>query len=141
MTYLLDTDVFTLAFYDTHGVRGRVAAVRPPDGVAVGLATRVEVLLGRLDAVKKAASGHDLLLMQRRLERTETFLATFPVAPFDRSAADHFDRFRADKKFPRMNRGDLLAACIALARGATLVTRNVKDYAHVPGLAVENWAS
>lgn len=35
---------------------------------------------------------------------------------------------------------DLRIACIALAHDATLVTRNTKDFAHVPNLKVENWA-
>jgi tRNA(fMet)-specific endonuclease VapC len=40
-----------------------------------------------------------------------------------------------------MDSGDRLQAAIALANGATLVTRNTKDYAGVPGLKVENWAA
>lgn len=141
MTYLLDTDAFTHAYYDKYGLRGRIAAVRKPDVVTIGIVTRVEILLGRLDAVKKAATGPDLLVMQQRLELSEAYLATFPAVPFDSHAADHFDRFRADKKFPKVNRGDLLIARIALANAATLVTRNVKDFALIPGLAVENWAA
>ena len=39
-----------------------------------------------------------------------------------------------------MDRGDLLTACIALAHDATLVTRNTRDFAVVPGLKIENWA-
>jgi tRNA(fMet)-specific endonuclease VapC len=45
-----------------------------------------------------------------------------------------------EKKLKKTGRGDLLIACITLAHGATLVTRNTKDFAHVPGLRLENWA-
>ena len=38
-----------------------------------------------------------------------------------------------------MGRGDMLQAAVALAAGASLVTRNTKDYANVPGLRIENW--
>jgi tRNA(fMet)-specific endonuclease VapC len=39
-----------------------------------------------------------------------------------------------------MGRSDLLIACICLADGATLVTRNLKDFQGVPDLRLENWA-
>ena len=39
-----------------------------------------------------------------------------------------------------MRRGDMLNACIALANEALLVTRNIKDYARVKGLRLDNWA-
>ena len=54
--------------------------------------------------------------------------------------AGRFEGLRAVKKLNRMDRGDKLQASIALANDATLVTRNSKDYAHVPGLKLENWA-
>jgi len=34
---------------------------------------------------------------------------------------------------------DLKIACIVLAYDATLLTRNVTDFAQVPELRVENW--
>ncbi len=36
---------------------------------------------------------------------------------------------------------DLLIACIVLAHNATLVTRNTKDFANIPGLKQGNWAN
>jgi tRNA(fMet)-specific endonuclease VapC len=34
---------------------------------------------------------------------------------------------------------DLKIASIALAHDATLLTRNTRDFAQVPGLRIENW--
>ena len=36
---------------------------------------------------------------------------------------------------------DLLIAATALEHGATLVTNNVREFARVPGLMVEDWLS
>ena len=51
-----------------------------------------------------------------------------------------FDTVVAEKKFKKIGLADRLIACIALAHDATLVTRNTKDFAIVPGLKLENWA-
>lgn len=140
MTYLLDTDIYTLAHQNRHRLRERIAAVADPDTVVVSTITRVEVLMGRLDALKKAATGPDLLRMQRLLAESEAYLGAFRLVQFDQAAATLFDRFRTEKRAKRPDRGDLLIACIALANDATLVTRNTKDFANVPGLKLENWA-
>jgi tRNA(fMet)-specific endonuclease VapC len=36
-------------------------------------------------------------------------------------------------------RFDLFIACTALVHGLTVVTHNIKDFAHVPGLTIEDW--
>lgn len=58
----------------------------------------------------------------------------------DDSAAAEFDRLRREKALKKIGRTDLLIASIALAQGATLVTRNVRHFGQVPRLHVENWA-
>ncbi len=42
----------------------------------------------------------------------------------------------------RLNIGgmDLRIAAIALEENATVITRNLRDFGRVPGLACENWA-
>jgi tRNA(fMet)-specific endonuclease VapC len=140
MTYLLDTDVFTLAHLGRHGVAARLDAARAADEVVVSVVTRIEVLRGRFDAVVKAADGAALVRAQELLRAPESYLAGFRVLPFGASAAAHFDRLRGDKNVKKAGRNDLLIACIALANEVTLVTRNTRDYEGVPGLKLENWA-
>lgn len=139
MTYLLDTDTLSLA-YIGHDVRVRMSRVAPPDRMAVPVITRIEVLKGRFEAILKAADGASAFRAVERLRASEVYLAKFQVIPFDASAGGEFDRLLADKSLRKVGRADLLIASIALANKATLVTRNLKDFKLVPGLAVENWA-
>ena len=140
MICLLDTDLFTLASLAKFGLRDRIETARAENDVVVSLITRIEVLRGRFESILKAADGVGLARMQELLRASEAYLATFPVLPFDATAIQEFDRLRDDKKAKKVGRNDLLIACIALAHVATLVTRNVKDFQHIPNLKVENWA-
>lgn len=142
MTYLLDTDALTLAHMGNRGLPARIAAARAAGHeVAVSVVTRAEVLRGRFDAVLKAADGDSVRRMLERLLASESFLATFRLLTFDAEAADRFDQLRTDKAARKTDHNDLLQACVALANGATLVTRNTKDYAAVSNLKLENWAA
>ncbi len=64
-------------------------------------------------------------------------LSKWFILPWTHDAADHFDDLRRQK----VNIGtmDLRIASIALEYGATVLTRNLVDFAKVPDLRVENW--
>lgn len=65
----------------------------------------------------------------------DRFLRSFPVLPFDEAAA------RAYVRVPfRRGKLDRLIAAHALATDMTLITSNVRDFADVPGLKLEDWA-
>jgi predicted nucleic acid-binding protein len=140
MIYVLDTDIFSLAFRHRPGLRERIARERLSHTVCVGQITRLEALRGRIDAVLKAADAAQALRGVAGLAATEGYLAEFPMSPFDRSAGEHFDRLKDDKKLRKVGQNDLMNACIALAHDATLVTRNTKDFQPIPTLKLENWA-
>lgn len=66
--------------------------------------------------------------------RFERFLGLFPILPFDEAAA------RAYATVPfRRGKLDRLIAAHAVAIGATLITNNVRDFADVPDLKLEDW--
>jgi tRNA(fMet)-specific endonuclease VapC len=136
--FILDTDTLT------HLLKGnpRVSARRAQttEEVAITVITRIEILQGRFASVLKAEDGEKLLLAQQRLAESEKDLEHFLVLAVDAAAAAEFDRLRQIKKLKKIGRGDLLIAAITLANGATLVTRNLKDYRQVEGLHLENWA-
>ena len=50
---------------------------------------------------------------------------------------DHFRDLRSAKI--RSGSMDLKIAVIAILEGATLLTRNTRDFESVPGLTVDNW--
>jgi tRNA(fMet)-specific endonuclease VapC len=62
-----------------------------------------------------------------------------PLADFDTAASIVFQRLKAARV--RIGTMDLKIAAIALARVATLVTRNRSDFEKVPGLIVEDWTT
>ena len=63
------------------------------------------------------------------------------VLPFDTVAARRFGELKAEleRRGEPLAEPDLRIAAIAVSRGLTLVTRNVRHFRRVPGLVVENW--
>jgi tRNA(fMet)-specific endonuclease VapC len=139
--FILDTDTLSLAFRGQEHVASRITAAETAgEVVAITAITRAEVLRGRIEYLLKAADKVHWLRAYDLLVRTEGRLASVLILPITEPAADHFERLRASKKRKKGTHADLLIACIAMANYATLVTRNTKDFAHVPGLTLENWA-
>jgi tRNA(fMet)-specific endonuclease VapC len=68
------------------------------------------------------------------LNRLHVLTEEMPVLPFDMAAA----RTYASIPFRRASYDRLIAAH-ALSLGLTVVTENIKHFADVPGLKVENW--
>ena len=92
-----------------------------PGSAATSAITYAEVLHGRLSLIDEVAA-------------TERFFGAFPVLPFDAAAARRF----TDIPFKR-GRFDHLIAAHALSLDITLVTANIRDFADIPGLRVEDW--
>jgi tRNA(fMet)-specific endonuclease VapC len=63
------------------------------------------------------------------------------ILPFNRKAAEVYGRLRAEleRAGQPLRDADLMIAAIGLARNLVLVTGNVKHFARVRGLKVENW--
>jgi tRNA(fMet)-specific endonuclease VapC len=63
------------------------------------------------------------------------------ILPFDENAAWRYGQLRADLESVGRSvaEPDLRIAAIALARDATLVTGNVRHFAPIPELRIENW--
>jgi tRNA(fMet)-specific endonuclease VapC len=135
--FVLDTDTLSLLLRGHPRVTERVA--QAAEEVVITLVARVEILQGRFASVLKAENGDRLLQAQRRLEESEHDLNRFTILAIDAAAAAEFDRLRQNKKLRKIGRADLLIAALSLAKRATVVTHNRKDFEQVPGLRVEDW--
>jgi tRNA(fMet)-specific endonuclease VapC len=136
--HLLDTDTLTHLHAGRPQVVAHLATLSDPD-VGTTIITKIELLRGRFDFVLKAATSSDLLRAQQLLLRTEELLAQIVIVPLDAAATLQFERLQTLKGVRKIGRADLLIASIALARQATLVTRNLRHFRHVPGLHLTNW--
>jgi len=65
------------------------------------------------------------------------FFAKWRVVPFDEAAAVRFQELRSARI--RIGSTDLKIAAICVVNHATLLSRNLADFLHVPGLHVEDW--
>lgn len=142
MIYAFDTDIFSLLLRGHARVAGRYSELvkSAEHHFVLPAVVRIELLEGRFASITKAPDGPSVLKAFSLLERTEQAINEYSILPIDQRVADLYSRFRKDRKFKNARVKDLLIACIALAHDATLVTRNTKDFALIPGLKLENWA-
>lgn len=130
--FCLDTDVLSAVVKrdpPLHLIR-RLARTPPTEQCTTAI-TLGELLYG---VARRGSSA----LAERVQELIES---AGPVLPFDETAARHYGGLRAglERDGRRLAEPDLRIAAIALSRDATLVTANVRHFARVPGLRVENW--
>jgi predicted nucleic acid-binding protein len=140
MIVILDSDIITLIFYGRHEkLNKRIEQLSQHDELAVTVITYMEILQGRFDSIIKAANDAELVAAMKRFNASRDLLESFRLLEVNAVAAQHFKEMMKRKKRPRMKRGDMLIASVALAYDALLVTRNTKDYEGLIGLKFENW--
>lgn len=132
--YLLDTDILVdlLGTAPSATLTARLALV-PIEQQFTPSVTLGELFYGAHRRQDRTASGLDQV--ERRV------VANLPVFPFDLEAARRYGEVRAvlERQGQRLADADLRIAAIALARGLTVITGNIRHFERVPGLAVENW--
>jgi tRNA(fMet)-specific endonuclease VapC len=94
-------------------------------------------LRGWLAEIHRLADPHRQIPAYERLQRRIDFFASWTVLPWNAESAELFLKLR--RQGVRIGTMDLKIACITLAHGAMLLTRNVSDFAQVPGFRFENW--
>lgn len=130
---LIDTDILSFFLRGRHEVTVRVERYLAQHGyLSIGIITYYEVLSGlryrdsrrRIDAFRSLVEANILLPLTR--------------ASCDRAASVYADLRRSGQSLTGV---DLLIAGIALEHGLSLVTGNLKHFARVPGLLVEDWST
>jgi len=131
--YLFDTDLMS-----------RVVKADPPRALVERL-SRIPRALQFTTSINAAEVYYGASRTGRRDELVRAFerlvLPRLTVLPFDLESAKVFGRLKAaleGRGRPR-SEPDLRIAAIALQHGLTIVTGNVRHFADIPGLAVENW--
>jgi tRNA(fMet)-specific endonuclease VapC len=136
---IFDTDILSDLLNSVPAVIARSTTI-PVTDQAITVVSVEEVLRGQLNALRTAAAGKGKIPLP---EAYEYFLddclalATYRILPYTSAADAEFARLRAQKV--RIGTQDLRIACVALATAATVVTRNARDFAQVPGLLLEVW--
>ena len=128
--FLLDTNIWFGLARGESGLRERLGRV-PPTQIFCCSVVRAELLFGARRSQR----------VDENLEGFGRLLQPFESVPFDDMAAGSYDLIRAvlEKAGTPLGANDMLVAAIALTRDFTLVTRNSREFARVPGLRVEAW--
>ena len=127
--FMLDTDI------SSYVIRRRPASVaerfeRHTTSLCVSVITAAELRFG----AEKAGR-------QELTELVEGYLGRLAVLDWTNAVTFHYARTRTalERAGNPIGNLDLMIAAHALAEGATLVTNNLRHFAAVPGLRVEEW--
>jgi tRNA(fMet)-specific endonuclease VapC len=129
---MLDTDICIYVMRDRPtGIQQRFDLLA--DELCISMITLGELLYGAEKSERRV----------QNLRAAERFSARLEVLPFSVAAASHYGQIRAELEAAGMLAGpyDMLIGAHARSEGLTVVTNNVREFARMPGLRVENWAA
>ncbi len=128
--FLLDTNILIAALKGRPEIRQRLETAE------LNTLRLSVIVLGELEfGAEKSAYG------ERNRARLATLAQRLPLVDIDYDTTLHYGRIRAflvGEGTP-IGENDTWIAAQTLAIGATIVTDNVREFSHVPGLSVENW--
>jgi tRNA(fMet)-specific endonuclease VapC len=135
--YILDTDTLTL-FRDGHAQVCARVATHPASDIAATIISVEEQLGGWYALLRRAGKPDQFEFAYRRLAETIRFYGGIRIEEFTRPAINRYGQLLALRL--NVGRMDLRIAAIALEAGATVATRNRRDFGRVPGLNIEDWS-
>jgi tRNA(fMet)-specific endonuclease VapC len=100
----------------------------------------LEELRGRLDGIRRAQAGRIKLSLERAYDLFRDAVEDtrpYRILPYTTAAHALVQQWQRAKI--RVGVNDVRIAAICIDHGATLVTRNARDYAQIPGLTFDVW--
>lgn len=131
--YLVDTDWIVDVLHGQRAATDLLISLAP-QGLAVSLISYGELYEGAYFARNPALA----------LEGLHSFFQGKDLLDLTRSVMERFALIRGSLPRPRRQQigdMDLLIAATALSHDLTLLTRNVKDFRHIPGLKIYSAAT
>lgn len=130
VSFLLDTNVVSHMVRQPASTMAHRIAALSPDSFAVSVIVTAELQYG---AQRRGS--------RKLTEQLEKVLSAIPTLPLEPPADRHYGAIRTEleQKGQSIGWNDLLIAAHARALGATLISRNVREFSRVSGLQVEDW--
>lgn len=134
-----DADILSELFRGSAKYVSRALAI-PADQQSIPIVVVEEVLRRRLNVVRQAEAGKARVSIERAyalLQQTIVYFQRFQVLPYTAAADQLYEDWRAARI--RVATHDLRIAAICVSQGATLISRNRRDFELIPNLSVEFW--
>lgn len=134
--YLFDTDSVTLYQLGNALVLRNIMR-HLGDTFSVSVITVEEQLVGWQTALRQARDDRRRELIYERMARAVENLAGWRVFAYPLSAMNRHAAFMRQRS--NVGANDSKIAAIALEFGATIITRNLRDFRRIPGVVAEDW--
>jgi tRNA(fMet)-specific endonuclease VapC len=131
VSHLLDTNVCIRLINRSPGVIADRLRAHTPRSVRLSAITKAELFYGARRSKR----------VRENLQLVTAFCAPYHCLPFDDLCAEHYGLIRADlaKRGENVPPMDLLIAATPRAHDLILVTHNLRDFAPIIGLKLEDW--
>jgi tRNA(fMet)-specific endonuclease VapC len=137
---ILDTDCLSLLERQT-GAAYLILQAKldefPSDEIVTTIITYEEQMRGWMSYLARMRSIGEQVFAYETLKQYFDYFKTLTIIEFDINAAEIYKNLKSNKI--RIGAMDLKIASIAIANKAILVSRNLKDFEHVPDLTVQDW--
>ncbi len=130
MNYVLDSDAIIYFLQGQNALVNKIGSI-DIDKIHTTAINEAELYFGAYNSSQ----------VKGNIETVRGFIRNIKVLDFDSSAAKRYGEIKSELKkqgkiVPDM---DICIASITKSKKMTLVTNNIKDFARIEGLKVENW--